>query len=197
MWEPASAVCAPPQVLSVAVIKSSGGVATFHLFSPSLEVRGRRSNPSPPLSRFSRSIHLTSLSRPSTRTVARTSPSASIRRWSMLSHAIGRCYAAESTASGPAAAPRGSRSTAAPRARRVSSARSAVAARAIAGPAAAARAATWAGRAVGVLGRALRPLRSERRAISERCVPTCGADHRLLFEISRDCKRRLRHSVLL
>lgn len=122
MWEPASAVCAPLQVPSVAAIKSSCGMATFHLFSASLEVRGRRSNPFPPLSRFSRSIHLTSLSRPSTRTVPRPSPSASIRRWSMLPHALGRCYAAESTGGDPEAAPHGSRSTAAPCACRVSSA---------------------------------------------------------------------------
>ena len=68
---------------------------------------------------------------------------------------------------------------------------SAAATRVIAGLSAAARAATWAARAVGVLGRALRPLRSARRAISERCVPTCGVDHTDYFlrsnEINEVC----------
>ena len=142
--------------------------AVLNLFRASLEVRGRRSKPSPPLSRFPRSTHPSSLSLPCARTIARPPPPAPIRRPTILPHALGRCYATEIIAGGRAAAPRGSRSTAAARAYRVPSACSAAATRAIAGPAGAPRTATWAGRTMGVLGRAPRPLWPARQAIFKR-----------------------------
>ena len=95
MWEHGSAVCVPPQVPSVAAIKSSGGMATFQLSSPSLEVRGRRSNPSPPLSRFSRCRERAPL--PARRPLHPSADGACVR--TLLAGAT-------PTAGGPAAAPR-------------------------------------------------------------------------------------------
>jgi len=111
--------------------------AKLHLLSAPLEVCGRRSKQSPPLTPFHRSAHPSSLSRPRLRAVAHLPPSAPTSRLSTLPHALGRCSIASGIASGRAAAPRGSRLTAAAHARRVPNACSDAARRAIAGPVAA------------------------------------------------------------